>query len=84
MVVTARELKFRLGQYLAVAQAGQPVRISLRGRVVAELRPIGRASSDALRGLVAEGLATPGKGSLPMREPVPSQRKASDLIIAER
>ena len=84
MEVTARELKLRLGRYLAAVRAGETVRITLRGRSVAEIRPIGATSESRLAQLAAQGRVRLGKGKLEPFEPLPAERSASALILADR
>lgn len=84
MEVTARELKLRLGRYLAAVRAGETIRVTLRGRPVAEFRPVGVTSESLLAQLAAEGLVRLGKGKLEPFEPLPAERAASALILADR
>jgi prevent-host-death family protein len=84
MQVTARELKLRLGRYLGAVQQGQTVRITLRGRPIAELRPLGPAGDARLAHLVAQGLASPGQGPLPPHQPAPAAQSGAALILADR
>ncbi len=84
MQVTARELKLRLGRYLEAVHRGQTLRITRRGKAIAEIRPLASTATDALAQLVAQGLATPGSGRLPSHTPVAAERSASGLVLAER
>ncbi len=84
MQVTARELKLRLGRYLAVVQRGEPVRITLRGRPIADLRPVEPMADTPLTRLIAQGRATPGRGPLPPYRAGTAQRAASQLVLADR
>lgn len=84
MQVTARELKLRLGQCLAAVRAGETVRITLRGRPIAEIHPLAPTSDDRLAQLVGEGLARPGKGKLEPLSPVAAARSASAIVGADR
>lgn len=88
--VGVKELKDRLSEYLRHVANGERVRVTSRGRAVAEILP---AASDPLgprlRALVAEGrVALPAK-PLPARAPplgAPSKAGLlpSELILAER
>ncbi len=90
MEVGARELKNRLGHYLAIVKAGETVYVTDRGRVVAELKPrsIGRTSeAEALGRLVADGTVTLGSGRLEDFVPVRRGRRgksAARMIIDDR
>lgn len=60
-VVGSRELKTRLGTYLARVRAGETILVTDRGTPVAELRPVGALDDpldEALRKLAAEGVVT--------------------------
>jgi len=61
--IGVRELKNRLSHYLRLVEAGEPVLVTHRGTVVAELRPAGPttqapAPSEGLAELVRRGRAT--------------------------
>ncbi len=65
MNVGTRELKNHLSRYLRRVRAGQVVRVTDRGKVVAEVRPVEKPSSDEqerLRDLEAQGTVTVGTG----------------------
>ena len=70
--VGSRELKTRLGRYLARARAGHVVVVTDRGQPVAELRPIGQGTPEdaALARLVARGALTPRSRGLTSFAPV--------------
>lgn len=85
--IGARELKARLSETLRAVADGERVRVTVRGRAVADLVPAGRAPEDAhLRELIAAGRVTPAGLSRPDREPrlIKGRGSASDLILAER
>ena len=85
--IGVRELKTTLSQTLRAVARGQQVRVTLRGRPVADIVPAGvSAEDDRLRGLVAQGrLAVPARAR-PERAPrlVKGSRSASSLALAER
>jgi prevent-host-death family protein len=64
MQIGTRELKNRLSHYLRqVRESGEPILVTDRGEVVAELRPVaGGAESDALLALAAAGELSLGNG----------------------
>jgi len=78
-----RELKTTLSQTLRAVARGQQVRVTLRGRPLADIVPAGASTEDdLLRELVAEGrLAAPARAR-PGRAPrlVKSDRSASALV----
>ncbi len=85
--IGVRELKTTLSQTLRAVARGQEVRVTLRGRPLADIVPAGTsAEGDRLRELVAQGrLAAPARVR-PARAPrlVKSARSASSLVLAER
>ena len=89
--VGSRELKNRLGRYLARARRGETILVTDRGKPVARLAPARAEAAPAqsleelLDKLEAEGMLQ--RGRLPFREhqPVKSKGKpASRIIIEER
>ena len=56
--VGMRELRHRLREYLGRVEAGTGFEITLFGRAVAELRPLG-GTARTMAQLVADGLVTP-------------------------
>jgi prevent-host-death family protein len=85
--VTARELKLRLGKYLSAVRCGETVRVSHRGKVVAELTPPALTANDKLARLIAQGRVAPGNGQK-MRPftPLPAGPgpTPSEIILADR
>ncbi len=61
--VGIRELKNKLSEYLRLVRAGEEILVTDHGKVVAEIRPPGRAAADHLSPGIAElvrrGLARP-------------------------
>ena len=85
MDVTAKELKLRLGQYLALAADGETIRVTKHGKVVAELCKPALSAKDKLDRLVAQGLATPGNGKrMGPARPSPAERSGTEIILADR
>lgn len=87
--VGARELKNALSAYLRRVSEGEHVRVTLRGKPVADLVPAGRsAGEDRRRRLVADGTVVPARASKPDRPPPLAQPlpgfTPSELILAER
>lgn len=85
--IGARELKRTLSQTLREVAGGRPVRVTVRGRPVADIVPAGAAPADErLAALVAEGRVTPPARVRPRRPPAPAKAKrtASDLVLEER
>jgi prevent-host-death family protein len=85
--IGVRELKQSLSETLRVVAHGEQVRVTVRGRAVADIVPAGAsAGDDRLRALVADGrLTTPSKAR-PGKAPrlVRSTRSASSLVLDER
>jgi prevent-host-death family protein len=85
--IGVRELKRSLSKTLQAVSRGQQVRVTVRGRPVADIVPAGASAQDSrIRGLVAEGrLATPSRAR-PSSAPrlVRTRRSASALVLGER
>ena len=85
--IGVRELKESLSETLRAVGRGEQVRVTLRGRPLADIVPVGGAVGDArLRQLVAEGRIAPPGSARPVRAPKPAKacRSASSLVLAER
>jgi antitoxin (DNA-binding transcriptional repressor) of toxin-antitoxin stability system len=86
-VVGIRELRASLSATLKDVSRGEHVRVTLRGRVLADIVPAGSAvADDRLSALIAEGRVTPPGGPRPARPPrlARTQKSASALVLAER
>jgi prevent-host-death family protein len=85
--IGVRELKASLSETLKAVGRGQQVRVTVRGRPVADIVPAGTApGEDRLRELVSEGrLAEPSRPR-PKRAPrlLHTARSASSLVLSER
>jgi prevent-host-death family protein len=85
--IGVRELKASLSETLRAVGRGEQVRVTLRGRPLADIVPAGAAAGDErLRALVADGRLLPPARTRPARAPKPVEagRSASDLVLAER
>jgi prevent-host-death family protein len=84
--IGVRELKQSLSETLRAVGRGEQVRITLRGRPVADLVPAGVSSEDdRLRKLVADGrLTAPTLPPSRALRPARTQRSATALVLAER
>jgi prevent-host-death family protein len=85
--IGVRELKATLSQTLRAVARGQQVRVTVRGRPLADIVPAGAsAEDDPLRRLVTEGRLVAPTRARPTRAPRPakSNRSASGLVLAER
>ncbi|MCA1707875.1 MAG: type II toxin-antitoxin system prevent-host-death family antitoxin [Actinobacteria bacterium] len=82
-----RELKQSLSQILHAVGRGEQIRVTLRGKPIADIVPAREAErDDRLRELVAQGrVQLPGRAH-PARapRPAPARRSASNLVLAER
>jgi prevent-host-death family protein len=82
-----RALKLSLNETLRAVAGGQQVRVTVRGRPVADIVPArASAGDDHLRGLVAQGRLEPPARARPARAPrlVRARNSASSLVLAER
>lgn len=85
--IGVRELKRSLSETLRAVGRGEQVRVTVRGKAVADIVPAGAATgNDQLRALVAEGRVAPPARSRPLRPPKPVRvsADASALVVAER
>jgi len=85
--IGVRELKTTLSQTLRAVARGQQVRVTLRGRPLADIVPAGASvQDDPLRALVAEGRLTPHTRARAGQAPrlVKTRTSASSLVLAER
>lgn len=76
--VGLRELKNRLGVYIAKVRAGETVVVTDRGEVVAELTPPSRTENTALHEMARRGELTLGK---PVKDSKALYRKMPPLDI---
>jgi prevent-host-death family protein len=85
--IGVRQLKQSLSETLRAVGRGQQVRVTIRGRPVADIVPAGAAAGDdRLRELVSEGRVVPPARARPRRAPKLAQarRSASSLVLSER
>jgi prevent-host-death family protein len=85
--IGVRELKQSLSETLRAVSRGEQVRVTLRGRPLADIVPAGStAGDDRLRALVAQGRIVPPARARPQQAPALAQSRdsASSLVIAER
>lgn len=85
--IGVRELKQSLSKTLRAVSRGEQVRVTARGRPLADIVPAGAsAEDDRLRELVANGRLAPPAHKRPARAPrlVKADRSASRLVLAER
>lgn len=82
-----RELRHRLREYLARVEAGERFEVTLFGRPVAQLRPVG-TGRPTLAQLVDDGLVTPALNpdtlALPPAVLPIGDLHATDALIQER
>ena len=85
--IGVRDLKRSLSETLRAVERGEQVRVTLRGRAIADIVPAGAAAGDdRVRALVAEGRLTPAASARPKRAPrlAKTDVSASALVIGER
>lgn len=82
-----RELRASLSAALRDVDRGERIRVTSRGRAVADIVPAGSTAADErLSALVAEGRITLASGRRPPRPPrlARARESASALVLAER
>ncbi|MDP2709892.1 MAG: type II toxin-antitoxin system prevent-host-death family antitoxin [Solirubrobacteraceae bacterium] len=81
-----RELKQSLSATLRAVARGEQVRVTVRGRPLADIVPAGAAVDDGLRELVASGQVTPPARARPKHPPQPASAgtSAAALVRSER
>jgi prevent-host-death family protein len=82
-----RELKLSLSRTLRAVSRGQHVRVTVRGRPLADIIPAGsNADDDRLSRLVAQGRLVAPTRARPRRAPtlVKSAHSASSMVLTER
>jgi prevent-host-death family protein len=85
--IGVRDLKANLSDALRRVDQGEPIRVTVRGRPVADLVPTGTTGTyERLRTLVAKGRVTPASASRPGHRPRPvrASRSALALILSGR
>ncbi len=85
--IGVRELKQSLSETLRAVGRGQQVRVTVRGKAVADIVPAGAsAEDDRLRALVAQGRLVVPTRPRPERAPrlVKTRDSASSLVLSER
>jgi prevent-host-death family protein len=85
--IGVRDLKRSLSETLRAVERGEQVRVTVRGRAIADIVPAGAAvGDDRVRALVAAGRLTPAASARPKRAPrlVKSDVSASALVVGER
>jgi prevent-host-death family protein len=85
--IGVRQLKQSLSETLRAVARGEQVRVTLRGRPLADIVPAGAAAEDdRLRALVADGRVVPPARARPRRPPklARASRSASGLVLSER
>jgi prevent-host-death family protein len=82
-----RELKRSLSRTLRAVSRGQQVRVTVRGRPIADIVPAAAVGGDSrIRELVAEGRLVAPTRARPRKAPRPVNARvsASSLVLAER
>lgn len=85
--IGVRELKASLSKMLRKVEEGEQIKVTVRGRHVADIVPAGaRRGSEQLRALVAEGKLTPAVRPHPDHPPpaARSRRSATAIVLADR
>jgi prevent-host-death family protein len=85
--IGVRELKAGLSRMLRKVEEGEQIKVTVRGRHVADIVPAGSPrGSERMQRLVAEGKVTPAARPRPRYAPRPLRtgRSASAIVLAER
>ena len=85
--IGVRELQQTLSATLQAVGRGEAVRVTLRGRALADIVPAGApASDDRLRHLILDGRVVPPERARPARAPrlATCSRLASEMVLTER
>jgi prevent-host-death family protein len=85
--IGVRELKQSLSKTLRSVSRGEQVRVTLRGRPMADLVPaVAATGDDQLRQLVADGRLVAPTGARPRKAPplVESEVSAASFVLSER
>jgi antitoxin (DNA-binding transcriptional repressor) of toxin-antitoxin stability system len=85
--IGVRELKKSLSATLRAVGRGEQIRVTIRGRAIADIVPAGAGpGNDVLRELVAGGRLVRPSVARPLRPPalLSADGSASDLVLAER
>jgi prevent-host-death family protein len=85
--IGVRALKLSLSDTLRAVARGEQVRVTVRGRPVADIVPAGASTEDdQLRELVAQGRLAPAARARPKLAPrlVRTHGSASSLVLSER
>lgn len=84
--IGVRELKQSLSETLRAVGRGEQVRVTRRGRPLADIVPAGAAGDERLRALVSQGRIVPPARAHPTRPPrlAKAKRSASALVLSER
>lgn len=80
-------MKANLSSVLRDVEGGEHVRVTSRGRPVADIVPLIPERSEAMKKLIAEGRVTPASrppSEAPPATPIDTGTSASELILAER
>jgi prevent-host-death family protein len=85
--IGVRELKRSLSETLRAVSRGQQVRVTVRGRPVADIVPAGASIGDSrLRELIAQGRLVAPSRARPGKAPrlAKGRRSATSLVLEER
>lgn len=80
-------MKAQLSSVLHDVEDGERVRVTSRGRPIADIVPVLPERGEAMKQLIAEGRVTPASHPKPQGPPPPPRktgRSASAVVLAER
>lgn len=85
--IGVRELRESLADVLRAVEAGEHVRVTSRGKALADIVPAGSPARDArLEQLISDGRIVPPSRGQPAKAPrmAKSDRRASAVVLADR
>jgi prevent-host-death family protein len=85
--IGVRQLKSHLSEVLRDVESGEQLRVTVRGRPIADIVPAGqRPGDELLRALIADGKVVPPARARPDRAPrlIHAGRSASAEVLADR
>jgi len=84
-LVSAKELKNRLGRYLKRVKRGETLVVTERGKPIARIVPLDLEPEAKLQLMVELGLLVPPEGELEPIEPLVTPKQSiADILIADR
>jgi len=84
-LVSAKELKNRLGRYLKKVKGGETLVVTERGKPIARIVPLDLAPEAKLKLMEELGLLVPPEGELEAIEPLVTPKQSiAEMLVADR